>query len=100
MGRGIVKIKDRYFEWSTIVDAPVTCGLTLPELQAYVKEEYGRRGLEDLPERVARADATGSSFVDWATKEELLATNRAGDDETHLSEEEIYVKYTEKEDNP
>ena len=79
MSRILVKIKDRYFEWSTVVDAPVTYGLTLPQLRHYVKEEYGRQGLEELPERLERCDKQGhSSFGIRESLTSFLACNRAG----------------------
>ena len=33
----IIKIKDRYFKWSTIVDAPVTWGLSLAASSALLR---------------------------------------------------------------
>jgi hypothetical protein len=88
----IIKIKDRYLEWSTIVDAPVTYGMTLDELKSYIKSEYGTQGLADLPNRLKRVEGTGtSSFV--STLQNTLDGNRAGENETTLTIDEIYQKY-------
>jgi hypothetical protein len=81
-----------YLEWSTIVDAPVSCGMTLEELQEYIRNRYGDEGLRQLPDRLARVEATGCSAMndDLAG---LLACNRAGDGETELTKDEIVQFY-------
>ena len=65
MPRYIIKlptpIGDRYLEWSSIVDAPITYGLTLEEFTDYYRSEYGDQGMRDLPDRMARVEATGTS---------------------------------------
>jgi RNase P/RNase MRP subunit POP5 len=92
MGRYIIKIRDQYLEWSTIVDAPVTYGMTLQELREYIKEEYGNEGLEELPQRLERVEKTGTS-AHGGDLEGTLLCNRAGLDETELTEDEIYDVY-------
>ena len=57
----IGKINGLYFEWSTVVDAPMAYNMTLPELQAYIKEEYGRDGLSELPARLKLVEQFGLS---------------------------------------
>ena len=89
----IIKIKDKYFEWSTIVDAPITYGMTLRQLEKYIKAEYGNNGLEDLPQRLERVAEYGTSAAPYATLEELVEYNRAGENETRLTIDEIYEKY-------
>jgi hypothetical protein len=96
MGRIIVKIKDKYLEWSTICDAPTTKGMTLEQLHNYIKDQYGRIGLEELPARLERVEATGTS----AYGEDLAGTisfNRAGPNEEQLTEDEIYHAYCQEE---
>lgn len=93
MGRFIIKIKDRYFEWSTVVDAPITNGMTLDELRAYIKEEYGQRGLESLPERLKRVEACGTSSYLDKTVADTIRGNRAGPKERRLTAEQIYERY-------
>ncbi|MFA5135294.1 MAG: hypothetical protein WC505_05950 [Patescibacteria group bacterium] len=96
MPRYIVKLpyqgQDYYLEWSTIVDAPVTYGMLLEEFQQYYRDEYGANGQYDLPGRLARVDATGTSSR-VGTLAELLASNRAGPDEASLTQEEIIQKF-------
>jgi hypothetical protein len=92
MGRGIIKLGNHYLEWSTIVDAPITYGMTLDELRDYVKSECGEEGLRHLPERLERADRTGTSFV-GLTVGEVVRFNRAGDNEECLSFKKLYEKY-------
>lgn len=64
MGKFIIKIHDHYLEWSTIVDAPITLGMSLDEFRAYYQDMYGRAdAMYGLPDRIARADATGTSAL-------------------------------------
>lgn len=48
MGRFLIRLDGdegpRYLEWSTIVDAPVTFGMTREELATHYRDEYGRAG--------------------------------------------------------
>lgn len=92
MARGIIKIKDKYFEWSTVVDAPITYGMNLEQLNEYIKSEYGEEGLRNLPRRLESVEEVGSSFM-GDTLYGTICANRAGDDETTLTEDEIYEKY-------
>lgn len=93
MGNYIVKIGEKYLEWSTVVDAPITYLMTREELDQHIREEYGRVGLERLPERVARADSIGTSAMPEQSAAQLVAYNRAGDNESKLTLEDIATKY-------
>ena len=79
MSKCIIKIKDKYFEWSTIVDAPVTYGMDKEELEEYIKSEYGNEGLRKLPERLKRIEEKGASWVDFTNLEGTIEFNRAGE---------------------
>lgn len=92
MGRGLVKIKDKFFEWSTIVDAPISWGMSLDELTEHIKRTQGEEGLAVLAGRLERIAKTGTSFYDY-TLEELLSFNRAGLNEVSISENEIYKRF-------
>jgi hypothetical protein len=93
MGRGLIKIKDLYFEWSTIVDAPVTWGMTEEELREWTKENLGAEGLRELPERIERVGRKGTSYQGPYNLEDVISGNRAGPQETELSMDEIYIRY-------
>ena len=93
MGRFIVKLRDRYFEWSTSVDAPVTYGMTADELREHIRDEYGNQGLRELPERLARVERTGCSAHDGRTAASVIRFNRAGDGETTLTEAQLWAAY-------
>lgn len=82
----------KYLIWSTIVDAPITYGMTRGEFEQFYATQYGRRGIEDLPERLARCDENGCSSFD-ETLRQLIRGNRAGDKERTLTLDEIIVKY-------
>lgn len=82
-----------YNVWSTVVDAPIfDSGMTLEQLQSYIKDEHGQVGLHALPERLVRAHATGSSGI-MDSLDACIAVNRAGAKETCLSRDEFIGKY-------
>lgn len=96
MGKFIIQIKDKYFEWSTIVDAPVTFGMSHEELFNYIKREQGEQGLRLLPMRLERVNQKGTSAI-GSTIDDLISGNRAGINENKLSIDEIYDLYTNVE---
>lgn len=93
MSRHIVKLDDWYFEWSTVADGPTTKGLSLPNLAAYIAEEYGIDGLVDLGDRLRRVEASGTSSLDGTTADEMIVANRAGPRERCLTKAEIIRQY-------
>lgn len=98
MGRFIVKIEDKYFEWSTVVDAPVTNGLTREQMEHFCRSEYGNLGMADFEERMKRVEERGHSLYRNDTVEDLVGWNRAGPNEECLTLAEIYRTYqTRKE---
>lgn len=82
-----------YCEWSTIVDAPITRLVRLPEFTEYYRSRYGSAGMADYDERIARAQATGCSALAGTTLLELIVNNRAGDNETRLTLQQIVKQY-------
>lgn len=97
MGRIIVKVKDVYCEWSSIVDAPVTSGMSLDELTDYVRWRYGEEGVQELPQRLARVEQNGTSSLEGTTLAELTGFNRAGPHETTLDLDGLYALLTTPE---
>jgi hypothetical protein len=99
MPRYIIKLTDDrsgipyYMEWSTVVDAPVTGGGSLQEFKRYYRREYGNQGMRDLPDRLSRVEAKGTSDHMHADVGELIANNRAGKGETCLTKEQIIDRY-------
>ncbi|MFA5053971.1 MAG: hypothetical protein WC565_07920 [Parcubacteria group bacterium] len=89
MSRFIVKLRDHYMEWSTIADAPTTKLMPLDRFLKWYRCTYGESGMAELPERMARVEATGTS-VYRETAESVITGNRAGPDETELTMDEIY----------
>lgn len=92
MPHHIVKIGDRYCEWSTVIDAPVTSLVVLSEFRRWYRKEYGDSSMEDFKTRVARAKKTGTSAIGTDLKS-LLSCNRAGPGEAYLTVEEIKERY-------
>lgn len=100
MGNPIVKLEGKYLVWSTVSDSPITYGLTLAELRRYVKEEDGRRGLEDLARRLERVEQKGTSSHLDANADDTIWLNRAGPDETSLHREEIIEFFVRRRKAP
>lgn len=87
------KKKDYFLEWSTIVDAPITYGLSLHELKGYIKERYGTEGLKDLSSRLERVQEKGHSAFSNRSLKEIIIPNRAGKNERSLSIEGLIRKF-------
>lgn len=81
--------QDYYLEWSSVVDAPVTWGMTSEEFAKCYREEYGRSGEEEFEKRMARVDERGTSSRMDATLNELIRHNRAGKNEMPLTYAQI-----------
>jgi hypothetical protein len=98
MGRYIIKLKrgDRawYLEWSSIVDAPVTYGMSLEEFKSYYEHEHGRlEAGHNLESRLQRVEAKGTSSFMHDNAEDVMCANRTGDHEARLTVDEIIDKY-------
>jgi len=93
MGKGIIKIKDKYLEWSTVWDKPITRGMSLDELREYIKDKYGSTGLSELPERLERVEKYRTSFICDHNLGDTICGNRAGENETNISAKKIYQRY-------
>lgn len=91
----ICKLDGLYFEWSTVVDAPVSAGMTLDEFVAYYRDQYGARGLDGLDSRLARVEAAGTSSRMHPSVMDVLKGNRAGEEESEASREEIVAMLRE-----
>lgn len=84
----------RYLEWSTVVDAPVTYGMTLEAFTKYWHKEYGAgAGADQLGRRLRSVEAKGTDSFINASAEDLLANNRAGAGDTCLSKDQIIEYY-------
>lgn len=87
MGKIVIKhkmgLEARYLVWNTVVDAPITVGMTKAELADWWREEYGRSGEQTFNFALDRAK----------TLDDVVACNRAGKDETHLTIEQMVEFY-------
>ncbi len=92
MPRYIGKIDDRYFEFSTIVDAPVTYLMTREEFEAYYCSEYSNSATDKFAERMERADRKGTSSMIDDSFEDMISCNRYGDGESCLSVDEFKAR--------
>lgn len=89
----IVKLEDKYCEWSTIVDAPISYFLNLKDFKQYYKEKYGSHGMGEVTERLKRADRKGTSSLIHESAEDVVQSNRAGKNETHIEIPELLKQY-------
>lgn len=90
--------KSYYLEWSTIVDAPVTSGMSLEEFRGYFRDEYGRKSMADLEDRLKRVEEKGTSSIMHDSVDDVIALNRAGKEETRLTLEQIIEGYCRGQD--
>lgn len=102
MGRPIIEIRNpaddtdrRLLIWSTVVDAPITYGMTEAALREYIKEEEGQSGLRELDDRLERVRTKGTSSYDDATWQDTIRFNRAGPNETELDIAGIWAAYAD-----
>jgi hypothetical protein len=85
---------DAYNIYSTIVDAPLFKeAATLEMLTNWYALEYGQHGLRDLPERLERAHAKGTSCINDRDLEDCITLNRAGENESELTFDELVARY-------
>ena len=89
MPKYIIKLAGKYMEWSTVVDAPITYGMTLKEFRRYYQQEYGRVSMHDLDLRMERVERKGTSSHLHSSVDDLIECNRAGVNETNISKDEI-----------
>lgn len=103
MGHCIVKLGEYYLEWSSMVDAPVTMGVTREQYITEYLAAFGDHVKDELLARLAVADEHGTSITRWGGKarhvsvEELIIGNRAGPNEQELTFEQIVEQYCPKE---
>lgn len=101
MGRYVCQYNGHWFEWSTVVDAPLTYGMTREEFIEYYRDEYGRHNAEaTMEERMARAEVKGTSAMRESSLEDLISSNRAGYKENYLTLPEIERIYLIEKRSP
>jgi hypothetical protein len=94
MANYIVKIQDRYLLWSTVVDAPTSAAMKLSDFTTFYTSEYGTKAHQEFVVRMQHVQTHGnSSLLPRLSNNELLANNKAGNGDTHLTEQEIYDQY-------
>lgn len=100
MGRFIMKLhddkenKDYYLEWSTVVDAPVTYGMSLEEFKQHYIEAYGSQEMKNLEERLARVEEKSiSAHHPYDRLNSYFEFNRAGKKGGTLSKEGLLKNY-------
>ena len=78
MGQTIVMLEhegqEYYLLWSSVVDAPVTYGLSLEELEDHLREEEGARYMRQVhPRRMERVRRNGNSgYSGYSSGEEFI----------------------------
>ncbi len=82
-----------FMDWSTIADGPITDGMKEGEFREYYAKEYGDYSMEGLSDRLERARISGSSSRLSVSLEDFLGYNRAGENETCLTLDQIVQKY-------
>jgi hypothetical protein len=100
MPKFIIKMEkdgdERYLEWSTVVDAPVTYGMSYDEFLKYYRNEYGANSMDNLVGehgRMRRVRENGTSERGSKSVHETISHNRAGKNETELDFDGIWQTY-------
>jgi hypothetical protein len=92
MGTLIVRLgPDQYVKWSNTTDSPVSCVMDRAAVVEHLERD-DHLTFSQADHLVVSADETGTSDP-HVTFDELLATNRAGVDESCLSLSEILRQY-------
>lgn len=100
MARFIVQFGDKFLEWSTVVDAPVSTLMTESELRKFMVAEYGETILNTFEYRMARVKEYTTSAMSGITKQDLLECNRAGRNGERVSREaDMIALYKNAGDN-
>jgi hypothetical protein len=86
-----------YLEWSKISDAASSYGMTLEEFKEFYRDEYGRSSMEELERRLVRVEQIGTSSRMHSSAEDVISYNRAGQEETCLTKEQIIGYYCTRE---
>lgn len=91
----VVKLPNgNYLIWSSVADAPLTCGMPRDVFIEKLTSQYSHIYDEaTLIEKVALADQKGSSRPGYQTLEELIEGNCAGPGESSLTLDEIVETY-------
>jgi hypothetical protein len=88
----LIKIKDRYFFYSSVSDSPATWGLTEAEVYAQALLEKGESGVTHWRNAPAQAsERLAKEGADYYA--DILACDRSGPDEARLAADEIYQAY-------
>jgi hypothetical protein len=90
MSKTILKIKNKYVVWSSVVDAPSAVYETAQELKEYLKHLVDDSSLQEI---VELTEKTGCSHPRYSSVEEFIAFNRAGPHEECLTLQQIIDMY-------
>lgn len=86
MPRYICHFAGLFFEWSSIVDAPVSPIMTSEEFSEYYKQEYGNQDWQqNFGQRANRAVMYGTSSQYPMSLQAMISGNHAGPDGSELS---------------
>lgn len=100
MGTFIIKLDGLYLEWSSVSDSPVTFGMTREQFERRYLKKHGTDGMRDLPDRMARVEAKGTSPREDDDVDDTIWLNRAGPGQTPLSKPEIVEWYCRRKKEP
>lgn len=96
MARITLKIGGKYLEYSTVLDKPITRGMTLEEYEKFYRDEYGNYGWSnDFAHNFGLADQFGSSVREDA--ETVIQFNIAGPNDRELTVDEMDRLYCQLE---
>lgn len=101
MARAIIKIKDKYFIWSTMTDSPIIYGATEEQiLNFFIKEavEEAKIAFDNQMKRVKKIGHGYRGLFKNESVENIVSCNKLGEHGTALSIDEIYEIYGNEPD--
>lgn len=82
----------RYNIYSTISDGFYwVSSISIDQLKDFIEDQHG--GIEELENRLARANRNGHSAMSGETLDEFLCCNRAGEKEAFLTTDECIERF-------
>lgn len=90
------KRTERFFEYSSLFNAPVSFALREPEFCDYIREEYGEKGRKALSHRLFQARHFGSDHPNRYSAEQVVRHNKMGKGGKPLSLDEIVNRLTQR----
>jgi hypothetical protein len=93
MGKCIIKLEDKYMQWTTVSDSPASLLLPEPLFRRWYFSEYGNSSYMDYRLAMQRVEEHGCSAY-GETPDSVIKNNRAGKGEKKLTRKQLVEAYS------